>query len=98
MSARDLHLRVVHFGFGAGSGGTSVLAMFPEQEVTLTILTNLGHAKFPFNRLMNIANSFQYSPAKILFNVWLAILLCGVGFIFYNKMKKNHYKKFKQEK
>jgi CubicO group peptidase (beta-lactamase class C family) len=58
MTARDLHLRRVHFHFGAGSGGTAVLAIYPKPKVAFAILANLGHAKFPFARLMRIVNPF----------------------------------------
>ena len=93
MTAKDLHFRNVHFGFGAGSGGTSVLIVYPEQEISIAILSNLGHAKFPFNRLMNIANSFQYSPAKILFNVWLASILFLLLVLIYRKKKRKKHNK-----
>jgi CubicO group peptidase (beta-lactamase class C family) len=67
MIARDLHLRRVHFHFGAGSGGTSVLAIYPEQGVSIAILANLGHAKFPFARLMGVINPFFGIPKNIFF-------------------------------
>lgn len=79
MSARDLHLRQTYFHFGAGSGGTSFLAIYPEQNVTIAILANLGHAKFPFERLMGIANPFLYSPARRLFNISLVLLFFILG-------------------
>ena len=58
MTARDLRLRRAHFHFGAGSGATSVLAIFPNERLSIAILANLGHAKFPFARLMGIVNPF----------------------------------------
>lgn len=58
MTARDLRLRRAHFHFGAGSGATSALAIFPNERLSLAILANLGHAKFPFARLMGIVNPF----------------------------------------
>jgi hypothetical protein len=58
MTARDLRLRLAHFHFGAGSGATSILAIFPNQWLSIAILTNLGHAKFPFARLMGAVNPF----------------------------------------
>jgi|SRR5262245_13271427 len=58
MTARDLRLRLAHFHFGAGSGATSVLAIFPNRGLSIAILANLGHAKFPFARLMGVINPF----------------------------------------
>ncbi len=58
MTARDLHLRRVHFHFGAGSGGTAVLAIYPKQRMAFAMLANLGHAKFPFSHLMGVINPF----------------------------------------
>ena len=58
MTARDPRLRRAHFHFGAGSGATSVLAIFPNEKLCIAILTNLGHAKFPFARLMGVVNPF----------------------------------------
>jgi len=58
MIARDLRLRRAHFHFGAGSGATSALAIFLNERLSVAILANLGHAKFPFARLMGIVNPF----------------------------------------
>ncbi|MGH9768379.1 MAG: serine hydrolase domain-containing protein [Blastocatellia bacterium] len=58
MTARDLRLRRANFHFGAGSGATSLLAIFPNEKLSIAILANLGHAKFPFARLMGVVNPF----------------------------------------
>jgi hypothetical protein len=58
MSASDLHLCRVHFHFGASSGGTAVLAVYPGSGVVVAVLANLGHAKLPFRLLVNIARPF----------------------------------------
>ncbi|HEV2669164.1 MAG TPA: serine hydrolase domain-containing protein [Blastocatellia bacterium] len=58
MTARDLRLRRALFHFGAGSGATSALAIFPNERLSVAILANLGHAKFPFARLMGVVNPF----------------------------------------
>jgi serine beta-lactamase-like protein LACTB, mitochondrial len=58
MTALDLRLRRAYFHFGAGSGATSVLAIYPNQRLSIAILCNLGHAKFPFARLMGVVNPF----------------------------------------
>lgn len=85
MSARDLHLRKACFHFGAGSGGTSLLAIYPEQQVCIALLSNLGHAKFSFERLMGIANEFLYSPLRMIFNGWLVIISCLAMIHVYRK-------------
>jgi CubicO group peptidase (beta-lactamase class C family) len=64
MTARDLRLRRVHFHFGASSGGTSVLAIYPKQRLAFAMLANLGHAKFPFARLMGVINPFLAAVHK----------------------------------
>ncbi|MFQ5778114.1 MAG: serine hydrolase domain-containing protein [Terriglobia bacterium] len=56
--ARDLHLRRAYFHFGAGSGATSFLVLYPDQKVCVALLANLGHARFPFSRIMGIVNPF----------------------------------------
>lgn len=85
MSARDLHLRKACFHFGAGSGGTSLLAIYPGQQVCIALLSNLGHAKFSFDRLMGIANEFLYSPMKMIFDGWLVVILCVAMVQVYRK-------------
>src|SRR5262245_37188121 len=58
MTASDLHLRRVHFHFGASSGGTAVVAAYPGSGVVIAVLANLGHAKFPFRHLVNLVRPF----------------------------------------
>jgi len=58
MVARDLHLRRAAFHFGATVGGTSFLVVYPDRKVSVAVLANLGHARFPFARLMGIINPF----------------------------------------
>lgn len=62
MTANDLHGRLVHFHFGAGSGATALLAIWPNQRIAVAIMANLGHARFPFRRLAAIANDFVGGP------------------------------------
>ncbi|HEX9652828.1 MAG TPA: serine hydrolase domain-containing protein [bacterium] len=64
MSLFDLHLRRVHLHFGATSGGTAVLINYPQQQLSVAILANLGHAKFPFARLMGVVNPFLSDPSR----------------------------------
>jgi CubicO group peptidase (beta-lactamase class C family) len=58
MIARDLRFRKAYFHFGATFGGTSLLVIYPKQKVCVALLANLGHARFPFSRIMGIVNSF----------------------------------------
>jgi hypothetical protein len=58
MTERDPRLRRAHFHFGAGSGATSALAIFPDRKLSIAILTDLGHAKFPYARWMGVVNPF----------------------------------------
>jgi CubicO group peptidase (beta-lactamase class C family) len=58
ITARDLHLRRVSFHFGAASGGTSVLAVYPGARVVVAVVANLGHAKLPFRPHVNVAKPF----------------------------------------
>jgi CubicO group peptidase (beta-lactamase class C family) len=58
LTARDLHGREVHFHFGAGSGSTSFLAVYPDQGIAIAMMGNLGHAKLPFTRLAGIVEPF----------------------------------------
>jgi CubicO group peptidase (beta-lactamase class C family) len=75
MTARDPHLRRAHFHFGAGSGGSSLLVIYPEQKVCVALAANLGHAKFPYNRLMGIVNPFLPDPARYV----IALVLAGLA-------------------
>jgi CubicO group peptidase (beta-lactamase class C family) len=85
LTAIDPGFRKVHFNFGAGSGGTSVVAIYPDQEFSMVILTNLGHAKFPMKSLLSIAGIFLCSPVNVIFNFWLIILIIWVIYKVWNK-------------
>ena len=76
MSLFDLHLRRVHLHFGATSGGTSVLINYPGQRVSIAILANLGHAKFPFARLMGVTNPFLNDPS-----LYVVVAFVGIGIL-----------------
>jgi CubicO group peptidase (beta-lactamase class C family) len=65
ISARDLQLRRVHFHFGAGSGATALLAIYPEQRLVFAILCNLGHARYPMARLLGIVEPFLADPLVV---------------------------------
>lgn len=68
MTASDLHGRRVYFHFGASSGGTAVLAVYPGSGVVVAAMANLGHAKFPFRALINVVRPFLpwYSPDVVM--------------------------------
>jgi CubicO group peptidase (beta-lactamase class C family) len=73
VTARDHRLRRVRLHFGAGSGGTSVIALYPDEKAVVAVVANLGHAGFPIRRLIAIAAPFvgdRFGPVA-----WLA----GVG-------------------
>jgi len=88
MSAIDPELRRAHFHFGAGSGGTSLLVIYPGQEMTMAILSNLGHARFPMNRLLALTDSFQYGNTRIIFNLWLMFLTATAVYKLVNRFNK----------
>ena len=68
----------MHFHFGASSGGTAVVAVYPGSGVVVAVLANLGHAKFPFRQLVNVVRPFLPWPspdipvaaAIVLFLAW----------------------------
>ncbi|MCK6485471.1 MAG: beta-lactamase family protein [Phycisphaerae bacterium] len=76
MTMRDLHLRRACFHFGAGSGATSVLFVYPEQRTCFAMVANLGHAKFPFDQLMGVFNLFLGSGR--LYAAGAAVLLINL--------------------
>jgi CubicO group peptidase (beta-lactamase class C family) len=67
---RDHRARRVWLQFGAGSGGTAVLAIYPDRQVSVAILANLGHARFPLRRLLAIVRLFVGDPLEPV--AWLA--------------------------
>lgn len=73
----DHRLRRVRFHFGAGSGGTAVLAIFPDQQASLAVLANLGHARFPMRRLLAIAGAFAGDPLAPV--AWTAAVVALAG-------------------
>lgn len=93
MIARDPYLRKVCLHFGAGSGATSFLAIYPEEKLSLAILANLGHAKFTYEHLIGIANPFLDDSIKaylILFD--FLIILIASAFIWGKVRKRSQSK------
>jgi CubicO group peptidase (beta-lactamase class C family) len=87
MTASDLHLRRVHFHFGAASGGTAVVAAYPGSGVVVSVLANLGHARFPFRPLVNIVRPFMPWHRPDVPIVGGALLLLAGAFLV---VRRNH--------
>jgi hypothetical protein len=85
--ARDMHLRQRYFHFGAGSGGSAVLFVYPEAKVSVAIMANLGHARFPSERLAGIVNPFLHDPAKYVIGGFWACALVGTVMLVWRRMK-----------
>jgi CubicO group peptidase (beta-lactamase class C family) len=85
MIARDPYFRKAYFHFGAGSGATSVVVKFPDYDTDIVILSNLGHAKFPYNHLMGVINEFLPQPV-----FWLLYFIdfLVIGFLIFKIRKK----------
>jgi CubicO group peptidase (beta-lactamase class C family) len=88
MTARDLHLRRVRFHFGAGSGGTSVLAIYPEDGTCVAIVGNLGHAKFGYNRLAGVSNPFLSDPAAYVLAGFVGLTVLGLGWAVRRRLRR----------
>lgn len=58
VTARDHRLRRMRLHFGAGSGGTSFLAVYPDYQTSIAVVANLGHARFPIRRLIAATGPF----------------------------------------
>jgi len=86
MIARDPYLRKSYFHFGAGSGATSVLVKFPYYDVDIVILSNLGHAKFPYGHLMPFINQFLPRPVY-----WLFYAIDFLIFVFLFQIVKRRF-------
>jgi serine beta-lactamase-like protein LACTB, mitochondrial len=87
MAASDLHLRRVHFHFGASSGGTAVLAVYPGSGVVVAVMANLGHAKLPFRPLVNLVAPFlpRVRPDE---TVLAAAALLGIGVALRRRLRR----------
>ena len=94
MTARDLHLRRVHFHFGASSGGTALLAIYPDEKVCVAIAANLGHAKFPYAHLAGVINPFLSDPAMpVLGSLYVGFLAGGFFFLIRFVRKRTSEKR-----
>lgn len=62
MVARDADLRRLHMHFGAGSGATAWLGIYPDQRVVIAVLANLGHAGLPYAASVGLGTHFAPVP------------------------------------
>lgn len=62
MTMRDVDLRRVYMHFGAGSGATAWLGIFPDQRVVIAVLANLGHAGFTYASTVGLGSRFAPQP------------------------------------
>jgi serine beta-lactamase-like protein LACTB len=63
MTMRDVDLRRVYMHFGAGSGTTSWLGVFPKESVVVAVLANLGHGGFTYASTLGLGTRFM--PANL---------------------------------
>jgi serine beta-lactamase-like protein LACTB, mitochondrial len=59
ITMRDVDLRKVYMHFGAGSGATSWLGIFPDERVVVAVLSNLGHARLTYATTIGLAKPFM---------------------------------------
>lgn len=85
MVAVDPHFRNASFHFGAGSGSTSLLVVYPGEGFALAILANLGHARFPPERLFGIVNPFLGDPSSYVLGATFAFVLTGFAFMLKSR-------------
>lgn len=78
MTARDAELRRVYMHFGAGSGATAWLGIYPDQRVVIAVLANLGHAGLPYASSVGLGAHFAARPLGPTVLV-LAIALVAFG-------------------
>ncbi len=83
ITARDVDLRRLYMHFGAGSGSTAWLGIFPDQRAVVAVLANLGHAAFTYEASIGIADYFVPTPwmpaAVVAAAAFIAFALGGVS-------------------
>ena len=62
MTARDADLRRMYMHFGAGSGTTAWIGVFPDDRMAIAVLANLGHAGLPYASSIGLATHFASPP------------------------------------
>lgn len=77
MTFRDIDLRPVYLHFGAGSGATSWLGIYPNERVVVAVLANLGHAGFSYASTLGIGTHFMPSPMLVM------VMVFGLAFIAF---------------
>jgi CubicO group peptidase (beta-lactamase class C family) len=77
MTFRDIDLRPVYMHFGAGSGTTAWLGVFPNERVVVAVLANLGHAGFTYASTIGVGSHFMRPPLAAM------ALVFGLAFIAF---------------
>ena len=62
MTARDADLRRIYMHFGAGSGTTAWIGIYPDERIVIAVLANLGHAGLPYASSIGLATHFASPP------------------------------------
>ena len=62
MAGRDADLRRVSMHFGAGSGTTAWIGVYPDDRMAIAVLANLGHAGFSYAGSIGLATHFVSPP------------------------------------
>jgi serine beta-lactamase-like protein LACTB, mitochondrial len=79
MTMREIDARRTYMHFGAASGTTAFLALFPDQRVVVALLANLGHAGFPYASTIGLASHFMGPPVGAAVLIWLATFVVFAG-------------------
>jgi CubicO group peptidase (beta-lactamase class C family) len=82
MTARDAELRRLYMHFGAGSGATAWLGIYPDQRVVIAVLANLGHAGLPYASSVGLGAHFAARPiGPTVLVLGLALVASGLATI-----------------
>jgi serine beta-lactamase-like protein LACTB len=79
MTMRDMDLRKVYMHFGAGSGTTSWLGVFPDEGVVVAVLANLGHAGFTYASTIGVGSRFMSANTPALTLVFAIAFVAFAG-------------------
>jgi serine beta-lactamase-like protein LACTB, mitochondrial len=79
ITARDIDLRRVNMHFGAGSGTTTWLGIFPDQGVVIAVMANLGHAGFTYASTIGLGSRFARQPIAPVITVAAAAFYMFAG-------------------
>jgi serine beta-lactamase-like protein LACTB len=79
MTFRDIDLRPVYMHFGAGSGTTAWLGVFPNERVVVAVLANLGHAGFTYASTVGVGSHFMPRPVAAMTLVFAIAFIAFAG-------------------